>query len=49
MQNAECRIQKTPEREAALAFRPFLDSSFCILHSAFDLPFGKQQGVLRIG
>jgi hypothetical protein len=44
MQNAECKIQKELEARRAQAarkrepqFRPFLDSSFCILHSAFDL------------
>jgi hypothetical protein len=43
MQNAECGIQKVPkervaqiERTRGWSFGFFLDSSFCILHSAFE-------------
>ncbi|HVR41875.1 MAG TPA: hypothetical protein VMS56_00370, partial [Thermoanaerobaculia bacterium] len=52
MQNAECR-RKNPERAHGTItvresrHRPFLDSTFCILHSAFllnDVPSGAPGG-----
>jgi hypothetical protein len=52
MQNAECRM-KNVERARKddprkTSFGRFLDSTFCILHSAFGLPGGEAQTVLPV-